>query len=62
MFDSQESRQDRPQGLKKKKTFKKIGLVAAHCNGIAACAYPLKNTYSMVLMQLYMICCIKTSF
>ena len=40
MFDSQEYRQDRSQGLKKKKeTFKKLGLVAAQCNGIAACAY-----------------------
>ena len=29
MFDSQEYRQDRPQGLKKKKTLKNLGLVAA---------------------------------
>lgn len=44
VFDSQEYRQDRPQGLKKKKeTFKNLGLVAAQCNGIAACAYSLKN-------------------
>ena len=39
MFDSQEYRQDRPQGVKKKKqTFTKLSLVAAQCNGIAACA------------------------
>ena len=59
MFDSQEYRQDRPQGLKKK-TCQNLGLVAGQCNSIAACAYSLKNilTYSMVLMQLYMVCCI----
>ena len=60
MFDSQEYPQDRPQDLKKEKTqtFKNLGLVAAQCNGIAACTYSLKNTYSMVLTQLYMVCCI----
>ena len=44
MFNSQESRVNRPQGLKKEKegTFKNLGLVAAQCNGIAACAYSLK--------------------
>ena len=40
MFDSQEYRQDRPQELKKKKkNFKNLGLAAAQCSGIAACAY-----------------------
>ena len=65
MFDSQEHRQDRPQGLKKKKeTFKNQGLVAAQCNGIAACAYSLKKylqygtytticTWSVVLRPLF---------
>ena len=44
MFDSQEYRQDRLQGLKKKKmNIKKLDLVAAQCNGIATCAYSLKN-------------------
>ena len=44
MFDSQEPRVNRSQGLKKEKegTFKNLGLVAAQCNGIAACAYSLK--------------------
>ena len=43
MVDSQEYLQDTPQGLeKKKKTSKNFGLVAAQCNGIAACAYSLK--------------------
>ena len=44
MFDSQESRVNRSQDLKKEKegTFKNLGLVAAQCNGIAACAYSLK--------------------
>ena len=51
MFDSQEYRQDRPQGLQK--TSKNLGMVAAQCNGIAACAYSLKYTYSMVLTQVY---------
>ena len=34
----------RSQGLKKEKEgrFKNLGLVAAQCNGIAACAYSLK--------------------
>ena len=41
MFDSQESRVNRSHGLKEEKegTFKNSGLVAAQCNGIAACAY-----------------------
>ena len=44
MFDSQEYCQDRPQGLKRKKNnIQKLGLDAAQCNGIAACAYYLKN-------------------
>ena len=44
MFDSQEPRVNRSQGLKKEKegTFKNLGLVAAQCNGIAACAHSLK--------------------
>ena len=66
MFHSQECRQDRPQGLKKKKkTFKKLGLVAAQRNGIAACAYSLKICtvqYNTVHTLLYMVCSIKTSF
>ena len=60
MFDSQEYRQDRPQGLKKKKKIKKLGLVAAQRNGIAACAYSLENiltvwysTYATVQGLLY---------
>ena len=54
MFDSQESKVNRLQGLKREKegTFKNLGLVAAQCNGIAACAYSLKifkyNTYITV--------------
>ena len=48
MFDSQEYRQERLQGLKKKKrTFKELSLVAAQCNGIL---FFKKYTYSMVLM------------
>ena len=44
MFNFQEYRQDRPQGLKKKKQrFKNLGLVAAQCNDITAGAYSLKN-------------------
>ena len=39
MFDSQTYRQDRPQGLKEKKTFKNLGLAGAQCNDIAARAY-----------------------
>ena len=41
MFDSQESRVNRSQGLKKEKegTFKNLGLVVAQCNDIAVCAY-----------------------
>ena len=50
IFESQESHQDRPQGLNKTTywTFKNLGRAAAQCNGIAACAYPLikKHTYS----------------
>ena len=59
MFHSQECCQDRPQGLKEKKqTFKNLGLVAAQCNGIAACAYSLKiylqyGTYATVHCLLY---------
>ena len=51
MFNSQESRVNRSQGLKKEKegTFKNLGLVAAQCNGIAACAYSLKNASGIVL-------------
>ena len=64
MFDFQEYRQDRPQGLKEKKTFKNLGLVAAQCNVIVACAYSLKLltvwycTYATVHGLLY----IKTLF
>ena len=46
MFDCQEleSIGHRSQVLEKEKegTFKNVGLVAAQCNGIAACAYSLK--------------------
>ena len=37
MFDSQESRVNRSQGLKQEEdgTFKNLGLVAAQCNDIA---------------------------
>ena len=54
MFDSQASRQHRPQGLKKEKegTFKNLGLVAAQCNGIAACAYSLKISTVHTLLYL----------
>ena len=65
MFDSQEYRQDGPQGLKKKKeTFKNLELVATQCNGIAAWAYSLKiylqyGTCTTVHTVLYVVCCIK---
>ena len=44
MFDSQESRVNRSQGLKKKKeeTFKNLGLVVAQSNDIVTCDYSLK--------------------
>ena len=44
MFDSQASVVNRSQVLERKKKgkFKILGLVAAQCNGIAACAYSLK--------------------
>ena len=44
MFDFQEPRVNRSQGLKieKEGIFKNLGLAAAQCNGIAACAYSLK--------------------
>ena len=63
MFDSQEYPQDRPQGVKKK-TFKNLGLVAAQCNDIAACAHSLKTylQYGTYATVQYMVCCIKTSF
>ena len=51
MFDSQESRVNRSQGLKKEKegTFKNLGLVVVQCNGIAACAYLFfEHIYSTV--------------
>ena len=59
---------NRLQGLEKKKegTFKNLGLVAAQCNGIAACAYSLKIftvlTYVTVHILLYMVSSIKTYF
>ena len=45
MFDSQESRVNKSQGLEKEReeTFKNLGLVAVQCNRIAACAYSLKT-------------------
>ena len=38
----------KPQGLEKKerKKIKNLGLIAAQCNGIAACAYFIKHIYS----------------
>ena len=44
MVNSQKSSVNRSQNLKKEKegTFKNLALVAAQCNGIAACAYSLK--------------------
>ena len=67
MFDSQESRVNRSQGLTKEKegTFKTLGLVAAQCNGIAACAYFWKIftvLYIHYCTWLYMVCNIRTSF
>ena len=42
MFDSQESRVNRSQGLKRrKKEHSNLGLAAAQCNSIEACAYSL---------------------
>ena len=45
---------NRSQGLKKEKTgaFKNLGFVAAQCNGIAACAYPLKIFIAHTLLYL----------
>ena len=45
MFNSQESRVNRSQGLKKEKegTFKNLDLAAVQCNGIAVCAYFFKR-------------------
>ena len=44
IFDSQVSLVNKSQGPKKKKEgiFKNLGLVAAQCSGIAACAYSSK--------------------
>ena len=65
MFDSQESRVNRSQDLKKEKegTFKNLGLVAAQCNGIAACAYSLKifTVHTLLYLTVHGLC-IKTSF
>ena len=54
MFNYQECRVNRSQGLKKEKegTFKNLGLVAAQCNGIAACAYSLKIFTENTLLYL----------
>ena len=43
MFNSQEPRVNRSQGLEKEKegTFENLGLFAAQYNGIAACTYSL---------------------
>ena len=68
MFDSEESRANRSQDLKKEKegTFKNLGLVASQCNGISACAYSLKVFTVQYIHHcstiLYMVCSIKTSF
>ena len=67
MFDSQESRVNRSQGLKKEKegAFKNSGLVAAQCNVIAACAYSLKIFTVHILLYLTVwsaVGSIKTSF
>ena len=58
MFDSQESRVNRSQGLKKEKegTLKNLGLVAAQCNGIAVCAYSLKLFTVHTSLYLTMVC------
>ena len=57
MFDSQESRVNRSEGLKKEKegTFKNLGLVAAQCNGITAYAYSL-NIFTVYTL-LYLTYC-----
>ena len=66
MFHYLECRQDRSQGLvNKKKTINiqknRPGRSAMqwHC-GLRL--FFKKYTYSMILMQLYMVCCIETSF
>ena len=70
IFESQKSHQNRSQALKKTTywTSKNAGHVAAQCNGIAACAYSLKNkltvqcsTVQYNAVQCNMICSIKTS-
>ena len=67
MFDSQVSisRVKRSQDLEKRGTFKNLGLFAAQCNGIAACAYSLKIftvQYIHYCVPYCMVCSIKTSF
>ena len=68
MFGSQESTQSQQvTGFEKAKegTLKKLGLVAAQYNGIAACAYSLKlfTVHTLLcLTALYMVFSIKISF
>ena len=65
MFGSQTYRQDRPQCLEKKKKIN-IQEFRPGCSAMQwHCGLRLffkKYTYSMILMQLYMVCCIETSF
>ena len=63
MFDSQVYLVNRSQGSEKKKiegTFKNVGLVAAQCNDIAACAYSLKIFTVLYIhyctLLLHMVC------
>ena len=56
MFNSQESRVNRSQDLKKEKegSFKNLGLVAAQCNGIFGLRLFFKNIYSTIHTLLYL--------
>ena len=56
MFNSQVSLVNRSQGLKKKGTFKNLGLVVAQYNGIAACAHSLK-TFTVQYMHYCTLLC-----
>ena len=49
----------RVQKKEKEGTFKNLGPVTAQYNGIAACAYSLKNIFTVWYLR---NCCIKTSF
>ena len=65
LFDSQESRVNRSQGLKREKegTSKNLGLIVEQCNSIATYSYSLQNVcgivlyiHWIVLYILYMVC------